>query len=235
LKGDATGWAHKLRKLELDLKKDQDVGAKGKDIDECLVVLRAAAGRLAPDAESRVAFRKQEAVVRDLAIRVEVHSDPELCRAGPGPQCSSGSGWRKETESEAEKTKQKEATQALPAWCGCSAMISACGQRATSLFNTNFFRLIDVVPAEPPGIVVLPTVRSATLRRPSLRPEKSTLRRSKVRSQCRQARTLILRGGKLSDRSGTPHDHIRCELAPQTAGHLRLAAAVTPSYGIQSR
>src|SRR6476661_1521657 len=81
----------------------------------------------------------------------EVHSDPELCRAGPGPQCSSGSGWRKETESEAEKTKQKEATQALPAWCGCSAMISACGQRATSLFNTNFFRLIDVVPAEPPG------------------------------------------------------------------------------------
>ena len=59
-----------MRKLELDLKKDQDVGAKGKDIDECLVVLRAAAGRLAPDAESRVAFRKQEAVVRDLAIRV---------------------------------------------------------------------------------------------------------------------------------------------------------------------
>jgi hypothetical protein len=78
LKDDATGWAHKLQELELDLKKDQDVEAKGKDIDECLVVLRAAAGRLAPDAESRVAFRKQEAAVRDLAIRVEVHSDPEI-------------------------------------------------------------------------------------------------------------------------------------------------------------
>src|SRR5690349_15806724 len=38
----------------------------------------AAAGRLAPDAETRVAFRKQEATVRDLAIRAEVHSDPEI-------------------------------------------------------------------------------------------------------------------------------------------------------------
>ena len=60
LKDDATGWAHKLQELELDLKlqlelkNNQDVEATGKDINECLVVLRAAAGRLAPDAETRV-------------------------------------------------------------------------------------------------------------------------------------------------------------------------------------
>jgi hypothetical protein len=85
LKDDATGWAQKLQKLELDLKlqelelgENQDVEAKGKDIDECLVVLRAAAGRLAPDAETEVALRTEEVAVRDLAIRAEVHSDPEI-------------------------------------------------------------------------------------------------------------------------------------------------------------
>jgi hypothetical protein len=79
LKIDASGWRQKLQDIELDLKKNQqDVEATGKDIDECLVVMRAAAGRLAPDAEIRVAFRKQEAAVRDLAIHVEVHSDPEI-------------------------------------------------------------------------------------------------------------------------------------------------------------
>src|SRR5580692_12604434 len=78
LKDDATGWARKLQELELDLKKDQDVEAKGKDINECVVVLRAAAGRLAPDAETRVKLRKQEVAIRDLAIRAEVHPDPEI-------------------------------------------------------------------------------------------------------------------------------------------------------------
>ena len=78
LKDDATGWAHKLQELELDLKKDQDVEAKGKDINECLVVLRAAVRRLAPDAETRVKLRKQEVAIRDLAIRAEVHPDPEI-------------------------------------------------------------------------------------------------------------------------------------------------------------
>ena len=83
LKDDATGWAHKLRgleldlKLQLDLKNNQDVEATGKDIDECLVVLQAAAGRLAPDAETKVTLRKQEVAVRDLAFRAEVHPDPE--------------------------------------------------------------------------------------------------------------------------------------------------------------
>jgi hypothetical protein len=79
LKNDAAGWSQKLQDLDLDLKKNQqDVEATGKDIDECLIVLRAAANRLAPDAEARVALRKQEAGVRDLAIRAEVHSDPEI-------------------------------------------------------------------------------------------------------------------------------------------------------------
>jgi len=84
LKDDATGWAHKLQeleldlKLQLDLKKNQDVEATSKSINECLVVLRAAAGRLAPDAETRVTLRKQEVAVRDRAIRAEVHLDPEI-------------------------------------------------------------------------------------------------------------------------------------------------------------
>ena len=54
LKDDATGWARKLQELELHLKKDQDVEAEGKDINECLVVSPpAAVGRLAPDAWSQ--------------------------------------------------------------------------------------------------------------------------------------------------------------------------------------
>jgi hypothetical protein len=62
--------------MQLELKSNQDVEATGKDINECLVVLRAAAGRLAPDAETRVTLHKQEVAVRDLAIRAEVHPDP---------------------------------------------------------------------------------------------------------------------------------------------------------------
>jgi hypothetical protein len=84
LKDDATGWAHKLQELELDLKlqlglkKSQDLEAARKDIIDCLVVLRAAAGRLAPDAEAKVTLHKEEVAVRDLAIRAEVHPDPEI-------------------------------------------------------------------------------------------------------------------------------------------------------------
>jgi hypothetical protein len=79
LKNDASAWSQKLQELETDLRNNQqEVEATSKDIDECLVVLRAAAERLAPDAEARIALRKQEAGVRDLAIRAEVHSDPEI-------------------------------------------------------------------------------------------------------------------------------------------------------------
>jgi septal ring-binding cell division protein DamX len=49
-----------------------------KDIDECLAVLRAAANRLAPDAEARETFRKQESALREVASRAEVQSDPAI-------------------------------------------------------------------------------------------------------------------------------------------------------------
>lgn len=79
LKNDASAWSQKMQELEADLRNNQqDVEATGKDIDACLGVLRAAADRLAPDAEARIALRKQEAGIRDLAIRAEVHSDPEI-------------------------------------------------------------------------------------------------------------------------------------------------------------
>ena len=84
LKNDATGSVHKLQeleldlKLQLDLKKNQDLDAAGKDVNDCLVLLRAAASRLAPDAETKVTLHKEEAAVRDLAIRAEVHPDPEI-------------------------------------------------------------------------------------------------------------------------------------------------------------
>ncbi len=84
LKDDATGWAHKLQELELDLKlqlalkTSQDLEAADKDVNDCLVVLRAAAGRLAPDAATKVTLHKEEVAIRDLAIRAEVHPDPEI-------------------------------------------------------------------------------------------------------------------------------------------------------------
>ena len=62
--------------LQLDLKKNQDVGVAGEDINECLVVLRAAAGRLVPDAETRVTLRQQEVAVRDSC-------DPRGGASGP--------------------------------------------------------------------------------------------------------------------------------------------------------
>jgi len=79
LKNDAAEWDQKLQELELDLKKDQqDVEAIAKDIADCLVVLRTAAGRLAPDAEPRGTFRNQEGTLREVASRAEVHSDPAV-------------------------------------------------------------------------------------------------------------------------------------------------------------
>jgi hypothetical protein len=81
LKNDAAGWDQKLQELEfdLDLKKNrQDFEAMAKDIDECLAVLRTAADRLAPDAEARGTFRKQEGALREVASRAEVHSDPAV-------------------------------------------------------------------------------------------------------------------------------------------------------------
>jgi hypothetical protein len=79
LKNDAAGWDQELQKLELDLKKNQqDVEAIAKDLADCLVVLRTAADRLAPDAEARGTFRQQEGALREVASRAEVHSDPAV-------------------------------------------------------------------------------------------------------------------------------------------------------------
>ena len=79
LENDAAGWKQKMQKLELDLNKSQQGDeATAKDIDESLVVLRAAAGRLGPDAEARVTLRKQEGALRELASRAEVHSLSEI-------------------------------------------------------------------------------------------------------------------------------------------------------------
>jgi hypothetical protein len=81
LKNDVAGWDRKLHELELDLdlkKGEQDFEGMAKDIDECLAVLRAAANRLAPEAEARKTFRKQESALREIASRAEVQSDPAI-------------------------------------------------------------------------------------------------------------------------------------------------------------
>jgi len=81
LKNDVVGWDQKLHELDLDLdlkKRKQDFQGMAKDIDECLAVLRAAANRLAPDAEARETFRKQESALREVASRAEVQSDPAI-------------------------------------------------------------------------------------------------------------------------------------------------------------
>jgi hypothetical protein len=84
LKDAATGWTHKLQelglelKMQIDFKKNEDAEATVKDLNECILVLRAAASRLSPDSETRVTLHKQEVAVRDLAIRAEVHPAAEI-------------------------------------------------------------------------------------------------------------------------------------------------------------
>ena len=79
LKNDAAVWDQKMQELELDFNKSQqDDEATAKDVDESLLVLQAAAGRLGPDAEARVTLRKQEGALRELASRAEVHSLSEI-------------------------------------------------------------------------------------------------------------------------------------------------------------
>jgi myosin heavy subunit len=74
LKNDAAEWGQKLQELEADLKNNQNVDDTVKDVERWLVVVRAAADRLAPKSETRANLRKQEDAIRDLAIRAEVHS-----------------------------------------------------------------------------------------------------------------------------------------------------------------
>jgi hypothetical protein len=78
LRNDAAGWNQKLQELEVDIDKAQDVETMSRQIEECLVVLRAGADRVAPKSEARVSLRKQEGALRDLASRAEVHSDPGI-------------------------------------------------------------------------------------------------------------------------------------------------------------
>ena len=78
LRNDAVEWGHKLQELEADLTNSQNVDDTAKSVDGCLVVLRAAADRLAPNSETRTTLRKQEDAIRDLAIRAEVHSNQAI-------------------------------------------------------------------------------------------------------------------------------------------------------------
>ena len=78
LKNDAAEWGQKLQELEADLKNNENVDGTVKDVDESLVVVRAAADRLAPNSETRATLRKQEDAIRDLAIRAEVHLDQAI-------------------------------------------------------------------------------------------------------------------------------------------------------------
>jgi hypothetical protein len=106
LRDDAAGWARKLQELELDLKKNQDVEAKGKDIDECLVVLRAAAGRLAPDAETEVTLRNRRSPFATLRsaprciqtrtfarLRAIFNKRPPNCALSTAPLKKYGRSW----------------------------------------------------------------------------------------------------------------------------------------------
>jgi hypothetical protein len=79
LENDAAGWNQKMQQLELDFNKSkQNDEATAKDVNESLLVLQTAAGRLGPDADARVTLRKQEGALRELASRAEVHSLPEI-------------------------------------------------------------------------------------------------------------------------------------------------------------
>ena len=83
LQNDAAGWDQRLQELETDIDKPQDVGTTAQQIEECLVILRAGADRLGPTSETRVALRKQEGAIRDVASRAEVHSDPGIGKPRP--------------------------------------------------------------------------------------------------------------------------------------------------------
>ena len=62
-----------MQELELDFNKNQqDDETTARNVDETLIVLRAAASRLA------VTLRKEEGALRELASRAEVHSHPEI-------------------------------------------------------------------------------------------------------------------------------------------------------------
>jgi hypothetical protein len=79
LANDSVAWGHKLHELEFDVKNNaSDVETTGRRVDECLVVLRAVAARLAPNSETRISLRTQEDAIRDLASRAEAHAEQSI-------------------------------------------------------------------------------------------------------------------------------------------------------------
>jgi hypothetical protein len=79
LKNDSAGFYQKIQELEISFNKSQhDDEATVKNVDEGLIVLQTAASRIGPDAQARIALRRQEAALRELASRSEVHSLPEI-------------------------------------------------------------------------------------------------------------------------------------------------------------
>jgi hypothetical protein len=79
LASDAVRWRQKLRELELDVKNNApDVETTARRVDECLVMLRAVAARLAPNSETRINLRKQEDAIRDLASRAEARAEQSI-------------------------------------------------------------------------------------------------------------------------------------------------------------
>jgi hypothetical protein len=79
LKNDSAEWYQKIQELETGFhKSQQDDETTVENVNEGLKVLQTAASRLGPDAEARVALRRQESALRELASRSEVHSLPEI-------------------------------------------------------------------------------------------------------------------------------------------------------------
>lgn len=79
LTSDAVAWGRKLHELELELRNDApDVEIIRNRIDECLVLLRAVAARLAPQSETRINLQEQEGAIRDLASRAEVRAEKSI-------------------------------------------------------------------------------------------------------------------------------------------------------------
>ena len=79
LKDDAANRDVRLQELEDGLQQSQqDTEAKGRIIDEFVLLMRGAAERLAPAAEFRTAFSSLETKIRSYANLAETSPDPEV-------------------------------------------------------------------------------------------------------------------------------------------------------------
>jgi hypothetical protein len=79
LKDDAAKRDVQLQELDDGLQQNlQDTEAKGRIIDEFVLLMREAAERLAPAAEFRTAFASLETKIRSYANQAETNPDPEV-------------------------------------------------------------------------------------------------------------------------------------------------------------